>query len=129
MSRAEVSAIKAFMSRTHDRFRPPYGSGGRPAAPMRVRRQHQPRSGYLKDATGGRRFWPVVCGTIDIDGLRRDRDQLWAEARDRYRAGEPWWLETRNLTELAEEEQYLHPGRPANSVRLRVSSHQGSPAR
>ena len=106
MSRAEVSAIKAFMSRTHDRFRPPYGK-----RLVDLPRQCvfagsiNPEGGYLKDATGGRRFWPVLCGQIDIDALARDRDQLWAEARDRFRNGEPWWLETPELTDLAAEEQ------------------------
>lgn len=106
MSRAEVSAIKAFMSRTHDRFRPPYGK-----RLVDLPRQCvfagsiNPEGGYLKDATGGRRFWPVLCGQIDIDGLARDRDQLWAEARDRYRKGEPWWLETPELNACASEEQ------------------------
>ena len=105
MSRAEVGTIKAFISRT----RPV------PAA-LRQRLVDLPRQcvfagsvnpegGYLKDATGGRRFWPIRCGTIDLEALACDRDQLWAEAVARYRAGEPWWLETRNPTELAEEEQ------------------------
>ena len=106
MSRAEVGTIKAFISRTHDRFRPPYGK-----RLVDLPRQCvfagsvNPEGGYLKDATGGRRFWPIRCGAIDLEALARDRDQLWAEAVARYRAGEPWWLETRNLTELAEEEQ------------------------
>jgi predicted P-loop ATPase len=106
MTRAEVGAIKAFISRTHDRFRPPYGK-----RLVDLPRQCifagsvNPEGGYLKDATGGRRFWPVLCTTIDIDRLRADRDQLWAEARDRFRRGEPWWLDTLGLNAVATEEQ------------------------
>jgi hypothetical protein len=89
MSRAVVSTIKAFMSRTQDRFRPPYGK-----RLVDLPRQCvfagsvNPEGGYLKDPTGGRRFWPVVCSTINLETLQRDREQLWAEARDRFRGGE-----------------------------------------
>lgn len=106
MGRAEVSTVKAFMSRTQDRFRPPYGK-----RLVDLPRQCvfagsvNPEGGYLKDPTGGRRFWPVVCNTIDLEALQRDRDQLWAEARDRFRRSEPWWLESRELDALAAEEQ------------------------
>ena len=106
MGRSEVSTVKAFMSRTQDRFRPPYGK-----RLVDLPRQCvfagsvNPEGGYLKDPTGGRRFWPVVCGSIDLEGLRHDRAQLWAEARDRFRRGEPWWLETQELDALAAEEQ------------------------
>jgi predicted P-loop ATPase len=37
--------------------------------------------------------------------LHRDRDQLWAEALLRYQDGEPWWLDTAELNQLAREEQ------------------------
>jgi predicted P-loop ATPase/phage/plasmid primase-like uncharacterized protein len=106
MSRAEVGTIKAFMSRRQDRFRPPYGK-----RLVDLPRQCvfagsiNPEGGYLKDATGGRRFWPVACGTIDLDALEHDRDQLWAEARDRFQRHEPWWLETCYLDALAAEQQ------------------------
>jgi predicted P-loop ATPase len=105
MSRMEVSRIKAFISRTTDRFRPPYGS----------RVIESPRScvfwgttnadGYLKDETGGRRFWPVKIGKINVEMLQDIRDQLWAEAVILYKANVPWWLTKAETLKDAERHQ------------------------
>lgn len=105
MSRADVSKIKGFISRTTDRFRPPYGKRLVESPRQCVFAGSVNHSTYLRDETGGRRFWPVTCTRIVIDDLVRDRDQLWAEAVARHRAGDRWWLDTAELTIAAEREQ------------------------
>ena len=59
---------------------------------------------WNKDLTGARRFFPIRCGKIDLAAIRRDRDQLWAEALAMFREGEQWWL-TPEETRLAAKEQ------------------------
>ena len=104
--RAVLSATKSFVTRRHDRFRPPYGKHVVDWPRQCVfAGTINPIGGYLKDPTGGRRFWPVSCGVIQLEALVRDRNQLWAEAFVRFRCGAPWWLETPELQTLATAEQ------------------------
>lgn len=105
MSGAEVAKVKSFMSRSTDRFRPPYGRLPIDSPRQCVFAGTVNHSAYLKDETGGRRFWPVACGEIRIEELARDRDQIWAEAVVRYRSGSVWWLESLVLNQLATREQ------------------------
>ena len=105
MQKAEVAKLKAFLSCTQDRFRPPYGR-----RVIEVPRQcifvgTTNDTEYLKDATGARRFWPVKAGHILLRDLEHDRDQLWGEAVMLYRDRLPWWLTSHNVIAAAKNEQ------------------------
>jgi len=45
-----------------------------------------------------------MTGEIDLEAIRRDRDQLWAEAGHAYHSKEVWWL-TGKVAEVAAKEQ------------------------
>jgi len=85
--RSDVRAIKAFISRKKDRVRMAYArrAGQYPRQCIFMGSTNDRE--YLKDDTGGRRFWPMPCyvAEIDTDRLEANVDQLWAEATAMYR--------------------------------------------
>ncbi|MBS8225326.1 virulence-associated E family protein [Vannielia litorea] len=91
--RREMDAIKAFITRQVETYRPAYGREEVSEPRRCVFAGTTNKDDWQRDETGGRRFWPVKVGAIDVDGLAKVRDQIWAEAVVLYRDGERWWLE------------------------------------
>lgn len=98
MRKTDVETVKSFLSRTDDKYRASYGLNveSHPRQCVIVGSTNT-ESGFLRDITGNRRFWPV---RVDGCGVRKpwqmtteEVQQIWAEALCIYKAGEKLFLE------------------------------------
>lgn len=92
MKRSENTAIKAFITERADTYRPPYGKVAKTFPRSNVFTGTTNDDEFLTDATGDRRYHVVESSAVDVEGIERDRPQLWAEAVQLYRSGVRWWL-------------------------------------
>ena len=114
LKKADIDAVKHFVSKKEDRFRVAYGK----------RIEHFPRrcvffgttneEDFLRDVSGNRRFWVVDCkgctGRLDFKEYLTSATiaQLWGEAKERYVQGEPLYLAEAGLEEEARAIQDKH---------------------
>ncbi len=107
--KAEVTRIKEYLTRRTDVYRPAYGEFILDQPRQVVFAGTTNDSHWHKDATGGRRFWPIPVAQLDRDTLTRDRDQLWAEAHEAYLGGAEWHPKDEATIEaltLAQDERF-----------------------
>jgi hypothetical protein len=104
MRRTDIEHLKAFLSRQIDRGRLAYDKivSNVPRQSVFVGTTNSEE--YLRDLTGNRRFWPVRVERVNIAGIKKDRDQLWAEAVLEEQSNSSNVLDER-LWPSAEEEQ------------------------
>lgn len=124
--RRDVSSLKSFLSRSTDLVRLPYARES----------QYYPRhcifigtinpegnNEYLRDTTGNRRFWPIKCGEkLDLESVKKNRDQFFAEAYVRFRRNEKIYLDNEEVIAIAKHEQELRESKDAweNIIRGRI---------
>ena len=93
MKKADVEAVKSFVSRQSDNYRAAFGhyTESRPRRCIIVGSTNN-EEGFLRDVTGNRRFWPVLVKAGGFDQVSKirslDVDQIWAEAKALYDKGE-----------------------------------------
>jgi len=112
MTKQETSAVKQFLSKTHDIYRAAYGRTTNKYPRRCVFFGTSNDSEFLKDSTGNRRFWPVDVGVHKEkksvwDDLPEEVDQIWAEAYCYWMLGELLYL-PKDVEKLAEEQQEIH---------------------
>jgi predicted P-loop ATPase len=110
--KSDLEVIKGFLSRTEDQYRAAYARKAEKHPRRCVFFGTSNRYDYLKDSTGGRRFWPVDVGVQQptknvFTDLDKEVDQIWAEAVTYWRIGEPLIL-TGELLEEAKRQQEGH---------------------
>lgn len=108
--KADIEAVKMFLSKTEDIYRVAYGRRTSRFARQCVFFGTSNDKEFLRDKTGNRRFWPVDVGvqkcTKNIfEDLEKERNQIWAEAYSLYKAGEKLYLEGPELEEAIKQQE------------------------
>jgi predicted P-loop ATPase len=107
-SRAEITAVKQYLTSRIDRVREPFARRPTDRARSCCFAGTTNQDEYSKDSTGARRLWPVACdGEIKLDKLAADRDQMFAEAIANLASADP--EKRRCWPTRDEEEKYLVP--------------------
>lgn len=116
MNKAESATMKRFLTQHVDRFRTWYGrrAGDVPRGCVFCGTVNYDT--YIKDDSGGRRYWPVFVTLIDLPRLEADRDQLWGEAVTMFRRGVRWWEEPHDQALFRAQQERRHQRDPYQSV-------------
>jgi predicted P-loop ATPase len=86
----DVESSKAWIDERVDRWQPAYARMQIDTPRTCVFAATVNPGQYLHDDRN-RRYWPIACGPrIDLDAVRAEREQLWAEAVALYRSGVKW---------------------------------------
>lgn len=113
MKKTEVEEVKAFLSKTEDRYRVAYDRQVSEFPRKCVFFGTTNTKGFLRDMTGNRRFWPIEVFPERADRSHWDHleesevSQIWAEVLSWFKAGETLELDSQARTE-AERQQAAH---------------------
>lgn len=118
LAKAEVEKIKHFISKQEDRYRVAFGRRTEKFPRQCIFFITTNKMDFMKDQTGGRRFWPVRVNVVtpekDVfkDLTQDEVNQVWAEAMYLYKKGESIYLPEHMIevaTNIQKEHTEEHP--------------------
>lgn len=111
-AKADLQALKAFITKDHDIMRRPYDMGDSRYPRRTALIASVDQMIYLHDTAGNRRFWTIPCTAID-SYHKVDMQQLWAEVLDLIEnKGESWQLtpeEKEHIRRINQEHVQIDP--------------------
>jgi len=112
LRKAEVEAVKHFISKQEDVFRPAYARSTETYRRQCVFFGTTNNKDFLRDPSGNRRFLPIDVNSAEatkniFTEFKDEVDQIWAEAYQIYRKGEKLYMEGES-EEIAKLEQERH---------------------
>ena len=113
LKKAEVEAIKQFLTKTEDMFRPAYGRVVETYKRQCIFFGTTNKEDFLRDSSGNRRFMPVdmninmITSSVKDDLTEYEVDQIWAEAYQLYLKSEPLYLDN-NEDLIANTARLMH---------------------
>lgn len=103
---SEIEVIKGFLSLTNDKLRLPYDKRTTVLPRRCIFIGSSNTSAFLSDHTGNRRFYPIEVHSSGYELFDHEAEireyilQCWAEARDKYKAGQMPPVANRDLIPL-----------------------------
>lgn len=128
-NKATVTTAKSFLSSHTDNYRPPFGTKNVKHPRQTVLIGSVNHREYLTDSSGNRRYWPIWADKVDVEWLKINREQLWAEALRSFKQGHKHWVDEKKEPKLAaiiKYEQALREHPDAWEAQLFVWMNDGS---
>jgi len=106
--KSEIEHQKAFISRQDEKYRPAYARKEVIYPRRCVFVATTNRDDWAVDETGNRRFLPIKTTNVDVAGLKRNRDAIWAAAYAAYIKEPMWWMTDEMAAYAAEQNKSRH---------------------
>jgi hypothetical protein len=102
--KADMARVKQVLSQVQDTYRASFGHHVESYPRQTIFVGSTNKREWGMDETGLRRFWPIACKDINVEAIGDVREQLWAEALARQKAGESWW----EIPDAKQEQDYRY---------------------